>query len=105
MVAEQVIHCKYHVSRKLRDEYDKLEGALRKLGVDSDLAANANPTHDVQPNVGVGGGGGDFDDDDENFFDDNEEFSDFEDDGPEVWKQSCRPLNLIMKVGRNVCQD
>ena len=26
----------FFLSRKLRDEYDKLEGALRKLGVDPD---------------------------------------------------------------------
>ena len=54
-----------HFLRKLRDEYDKLEGALRKLGVD--------------PETLVGdGGGGDDDDEDEAFGDDDDDDYDCE---------------------------
>jgi hypothetical protein len=42
-----------HPFRKLRDEYDKLEGALRRLGVDPESV------------VGVGGGRGGEDDDED----------------------------------------
>ena len=40
LMSEKAFYCSkpsfFSLSRKLRDEYDKLEGALRKLGVDPD---------------------------------------------------------------------
>ncbi len=52
-----------YTSRKLRDEYDKLEGALRKLGVDPELVVggHAAPVAHVDEDDDFG----DDDDDDE----------------------------------------
>ena len=68
-------------NRKLRDEYDKLEGALRKLGVDSENVDQNVVGHNVGHNVGLNNA--DDYEDEENLFDDDD-YSDFEEDVHEV---------------------
>ena len=66
------VEMKVQLFRKLRDEYDKLEGALRKLGVDSEIG-NSNNLEDFE--------------DEGNIFDEGE-FSDFEEEPREVSSKS-----------------
>ena len=72
--------------RKLRDEYDKLEGALRKLGVDPENVI-------VDQNV-VGRNVVDDFEDEENLFDDDD-YSDYEEETHEVIQlQRCQIAKL-----------
>ena len=66
--------------RKLRDEYDKLEGALRKLGVDPE---NVIVDQNVVGRNVVGQNNLDDFEDEENLFDDDD-YSDYEEETHEV---------------------
>ena len=66
--------------RKLRDEYDKLEGALRKLGVDPE---NVIVDQNIVGRNVVGQNNLDDFEDEENLFDDDD-YSDYEEETHEV---------------------
>ena len=66
--------------RKLRDEYDKLEGALRKLGVDPE---NVIVDQNVVGRNVIGQNNLDDFEDEENLFDDDD-YSDYEEETHEV---------------------